>query len=37
MAIDGEGSESQAELDKLMELGKRYGQGYFLSEPTPLH
>jgi diguanylate cyclase (GGDEF)-like protein len=30
-----EGIESQEQLDKLVELGCRYGQGYLFSEPLP--
>jgi EAL domain-containing protein (putative c-di-GMP-specific phosphodiesterase class I) len=33
ITIVAEGIETQAELDTLLELGVRYGQGYFLAEP----
>ena len=34
ITIVAEGIETQAELDTLLELGVRYGQGYFLAEPA---
>jgi EAL domain-containing protein (putative c-di-GMP-specific phosphodiesterase class I) len=36
MAIVAEGIETQRELDTLLELGVRYGQGFFLARPGPL-
>lgn len=36
MTIVAEGIETQRELDTLLELGVRYGQGFFLAEPGPL-
>lgn len=36
MVIVAEGIETQRELDTLLELGVRYGQGFFLAEPGPL-
>ena len=34
ITIVAEGIETQAELDTLLELGVRYGQGFFLAEPA---
>lgn len=34
IAIVAEGIETQDELDTLLELGVRYGQGFFLAEPA---
>jgi EAL domain-containing protein (putative c-di-GMP-specific phosphodiesterase class I) len=36
MTIVAEGIETVAELDALLELGVRYGQGFFLARPAPL-
>lgn len=36
MVIVAEGIETQRELDTLLELGVRFGQGYYLAEPGPL-
>ncbi|MEX0754499.1 MAG: EAL domain-containing protein [Actinomycetota bacterium] len=36
VAIVAEGIETQAELDTLLSLGVRFGQGYFLARPGPL-
>ncbi len=36
MTIVAEGIETQAELDTLLRLGVRYGQGFFLAKPAPL-
>jgi EAL domain-containing protein (putative c-di-GMP-specific phosphodiesterase class I) len=36
MTIVAEGIETEAELKTLLELGVRFGQGYFLAEPGPL-
>jgi EAL domain-containing protein (putative c-di-GMP-specific phosphodiesterase class I) len=36
MTIVAEGIETEAELATLRELGVRFGQGYYLSEPKPL-
>jgi EAL domain-containing protein (putative c-di-GMP-specific phosphodiesterase class I)/CheY-like chemotaxis protein len=36
MTIVAEGIETPAELEALMDLGVRYGQGFFLAEPGPL-
>ncbi|HXF37005.1 MAG TPA: EAL domain-containing protein [Actinomycetota bacterium] len=36
MTIVAEGIERQAELDTLLRLGVRYGQGFFLAKPGPL-
>lgn len=35
-ALIAEGIERQEELDQLLELGVRYGQGFFLQRPTAL-
>jgi EAL domain-containing protein (putative c-di-GMP-specific phosphodiesterase class I) len=35
-SIVSEGIETEAELEALRSLGVRYGQGYFLSRPSPL-
>jgi EAL domain-containing protein (putative c-di-GMP-specific phosphodiesterase class I)/CheY-like chemotaxis protein len=36
VAIIAEGIETQAELDTLLSLGVRFGQGYFLARPAPI-
>ena len=36
MTIVAEGIETQSELDALLALGVRYGQGFFLARPGPL-
>jgi EAL domain-containing protein (putative c-di-GMP-specific phosphodiesterase class I) len=36
MTIVAEGIETDAELQTLLELGVRYGQGYFLAQPGTL-
>ena len=36
MEIIAEGIETREELDTLLELGVRYGQGFFLAKPGPL-
>jgi len=36
ISIVAEGIETQAELDTLLSLGVRYGQGYFLAHPAPI-
>ena len=36
MTIVAEGIETAAELHALRELGVRYGQGFYLSQPAPL-
>jgi EAL domain-containing protein (putative c-di-GMP-specific phosphodiesterase class I)/CheY-like chemotaxis protein len=36
MTIVAEGIETEAELATLLELGVRFGQGYYLAEPGPL-
>jgi EAL domain-containing protein (putative c-di-GMP-specific phosphodiesterase class I)/AmiR/NasT family two-component response regulator len=36
MAVVAEGIETAEELDMLLTLGVRVGQGFFLAEPTPL-
>jgi EAL domain-containing protein (putative c-di-GMP-specific phosphodiesterase class I) len=36
MTIVAEGVETEAELKTLIDLGVRYGQGYYLAEPAPL-
>jgi EAL domain-containing protein (putative c-di-GMP-specific phosphodiesterase class I)/AmiR/NasT family two-component response regulator len=36
MTIVAEGIERKEELDTLLELGVRFGQGFFLAEPAPL-
>jgi len=36
MTIVAEGIETDAELQTLIELGVRYGQGYFLAQPGTL-
>jgi EAL domain-containing protein (putative c-di-GMP-specific phosphodiesterase class I) len=36
MTIVAEGIETAGELDALLELGVRYGQGFFLARPAPL-
>lgn len=34
--IIGEGVETEAQMNKLIELGADYGQGYLFSKPIPL-
>ena len=36
ISIVAEGIETQAELDTLLSLGVRYGQGYYLAHPAPI-
>jgi EAL domain-containing protein (putative c-di-GMP-specific phosphodiesterase class I)/AmiR/NasT family two-component response regulator len=36
ITVVAEGIETQEELDMLLELGVRQGQGFFLAEPSPL-
>jgi EAL domain-containing protein (putative c-di-GMP-specific phosphodiesterase class I) len=36
MTIIAEGIETADELRTLLDLGVRFGQGYFLAEPGPL-
>jgi EAL domain-containing protein (putative c-di-GMP-specific phosphodiesterase class I) len=36
MTIVAEGIETAGELQALRELGVRYGQGFYLSQPGPL-
>jgi EAL domain-containing protein (putative c-di-GMP-specific phosphodiesterase class I) len=36
MSIVAEGIETDAELKTLIDLGVRYGQGYYLAEPGPI-
>ncbi len=36
MTIVAEGIETRAELDTLLGLGVRFGQGFFLARPAPI-